>query len=182
MADGTLKVGTITTSSGSGTITLGQSGETISVPSGVTLTNNGTASGFGKVLQVLTATDSTQRTTSSSSFVTASNTLSVSITPSSVSNKVFIVCNSSYGQTGTGEQGIATIYRDSTNLGPSMGLMNSVSSSGNIQTPGSMSFLDSPNTTSSITYQAYFKTGGGGSLQINKNGTQGTITVFEIAG
>ena len=30
MADGTLKVGTITTSSGSGTITIGQSGETIS--------------------------------------------------------------------------------------------------------------------------------------------------------
>ena len=29
MADGTLKVGTIITSSGSGTITLGQSGETI---------------------------------------------------------------------------------------------------------------------------------------------------------
>jgi len=37
MADGTLKVGTITTSSGSGTITLGQSGETITVPSGVTV-------------------------------------------------------------------------------------------------------------------------------------------------
>ena len=35
MADGTLKVGTITTSSGSGTITLGQSGETVSVPKGV---------------------------------------------------------------------------------------------------------------------------------------------------
>jgi len=35
MADGTLKVGTITTSSGSGTITLGQSGETITIPSGV---------------------------------------------------------------------------------------------------------------------------------------------------
>jgi len=34
MADGTLKVGTITTSSGSGTITLGQSGDTITVPNG----------------------------------------------------------------------------------------------------------------------------------------------------
>ena len=34
MADGTLKVGTITTSSGSGTITLGQSGETIALASG----------------------------------------------------------------------------------------------------------------------------------------------------
>jgi len=35
MADGTLKVGTITTSSGSGTITLGQSGETVTIPSGI---------------------------------------------------------------------------------------------------------------------------------------------------
>jgi trimeric autotransporter adhesin len=39
--------------------------------------------GAGKVLQVVTATDSTQRSTTSTSFVTASNTLSVSITPSS---------------------------------------------------------------------------------------------------
>jgi len=35
MADGTLKVGTITTSSGSGTITLGQSGETVNAGTGV---------------------------------------------------------------------------------------------------------------------------------------------------
>ena len=34
MADGTLKVGTITTSSGSGTITLGQSGETVDMANG----------------------------------------------------------------------------------------------------------------------------------------------------
>ena len=49
MADGTLKVGTITTSSGSGTITLGQSGETVSIPSGCTVTNSGTATGFGGI-------------------------------------------------------------------------------------------------------------------------------------
>ena len=47
MADGTLKVGQITTSSGSGTITLGQSGETVTIPSGATITNSGTATGFG---------------------------------------------------------------------------------------------------------------------------------------
>jgi hypothetical protein len=41
MADGILKVGTITTSSGSGTITLGQSGETVNVPSGATLNMSG---------------------------------------------------------------------------------------------------------------------------------------------
>ena len=46
MANGTLKVSNIQTSSGSGTITIGQSGETISIPSGCTLTNSGTATGF----------------------------------------------------------------------------------------------------------------------------------------
>jgi hypothetical protein len=40
MADGTLKVGTITTSSGSGTITIGQSGETIDM-------SNATQTGVG---------------------------------------------------------------------------------------------------------------------------------------
>jgi hypothetical protein len=47
MANGTLKVSNIQTSSGSGTITLGQSGETISIPSGCTITNSGTQTGFG---------------------------------------------------------------------------------------------------------------------------------------
>jgi len=40
MADGTLKVGTITTSSGSGTITLGQSGETVDMANASTITLN----------------------------------------------------------------------------------------------------------------------------------------------
>ena len=47
MANGTLKVSNIETSSGSGTITLGQSGETINIPSGCTITNSGTQTGFG---------------------------------------------------------------------------------------------------------------------------------------
>ena len=48
MADGTLKVGTIITSSGSGTITLGQSGETITIPSGATVNmSSATQTGVG---------------------------------------------------------------------------------------------------------------------------------------
>ena len=42
MANGTLKVSNIQTSSGSGTITIGQSGETITIPSGASQTNIGT--------------------------------------------------------------------------------------------------------------------------------------------
>ena len=41
MANGTLKVSNIETSSGSGTITIGQSGETISIPSGATVSGAG---------------------------------------------------------------------------------------------------------------------------------------------
>ena len=51
----------------------------------------------GSVLQVITATDSTERTTASSSFVTASNTLSVTITPASTSSKIFVTASLSYG-------------------------------------------------------------------------------------
>ena len=40
MADGILKVGTITTSSGSGTITLGQSGETVDIANGTITLNS----------------------------------------------------------------------------------------------------------------------------------------------
>ena len=82
MADGTLKVGTITTSSGSGTITIGQSGETVNV--------SGTlGSRMGKILQVVNTTATTQKTTtSSSSFVEA---YTVDITPSATSSKILIL-------------------------------------------------------------------------------------------
>ena len=41
MANGTLKVSNIQTSSGSGTITIGQSGETVTIPSGTTVSGAG---------------------------------------------------------------------------------------------------------------------------------------------
>tara|TARA_R100001463_G_scaffold43574_2_gene90902 strand:- start:354 stop:908 length:555 start_codon:yes stop_codon:yes gene_type:complete len=43
----TLKVDQILKKSGTGTITLGQSGDTLAIPSGATIANSGTATGFG---------------------------------------------------------------------------------------------------------------------------------------
>ncbi len=62
---------------------IGTSGDTVNLGAGVT-------AGFGKILQVVTATDSTSRNTTSTSYVTASNTLSVAITPASASNKILV--------------------------------------------------------------------------------------------
>ena len=71
--------------------TFGDSGDTFTVPSGVTLTNNGTASGFGKVLQVVqTVKTDTFSRASTGGDVGDITGLSVSITPSSTSSKVLV--------------------------------------------------------------------------------------------
>ena len=74
MANGTLKVSNIQTSSGSGTITIGQSGETISIPSGCTITNSGTQTGFGGV-----NTPAFQATLSSSQSISNSTATKVQL-------------------------------------------------------------------------------------------------------
>ena len=68
-----LKTNKISPASGTA-FTLGDSGDTFTVPAGATITNSGTATGFGggKIGQVLTATDETLRSTTSTSFVTLS--------------------------------------------------------------------------------------------------------------
>ncbi|MDP6584996.1 MAG: hypothetical protein QF535_10085, partial [Anaerolineales bacterium] len=79
-------------------ITLGDSGDTFTVPSGATLavasggtiTNSGTASGFGggKVLQVITATDTTASSVTSGSFTNTA--LTASITCAATTSKVLV--------------------------------------------------------------------------------------------
>jgi len=176
MANGTLKVSNIQTSSGTGTITLGQSGETVALGSGATL-----GSGMGKVLQVVSGTDTTERNTTSTSFVNASNTLSVSITPSSTANKIFITCHTGVFKA-TGGAGCLTIFRDSTNLGGAGGMAQ-------YQTANydsiAISYLDSPSSTSALTYQLYLRSTDVNPFYINSNNTGGlvcSLTAFEIAG
>ena len=181
MADGTLKVGTITTSSGSGTITLGQSGETIAIPSGVTLTNSGTATGFGKVLQVVsTAFTSTNTSTTSTSDVAISG-FSASITPSSASNKVLILVNAN-GLSSTATYGLLKVYKNGSQL---IQIAGQFSYDGNVSeednSSASVSYLDSPSTTSSTTYAIYWRSGNGSGVFINANASTSTITLMEIA-
>ena len=136
--------------------------------------------GAGAVLQVVNATDSTERTTTSTSFVTSSNTLSASITPSSASNKVLILVSTSTGNTNSAENTYSTIYRGATNLGTGNGMNNVYhDATSQIYAPTHMSYLDSPNTTSSTTYQFYFRVSGG-TGKMNSSGTQGSITLLEI--
>jgi hypothetical protein len=139
--------------------------------------------GVGKVLQVITATDSTTRSTTSTSFVTASNTMSVTITPSSASNKIFVIVSGNLYQVTSPKYAIATIFREATDLGASSnkGLTNIYSNPNDTGAPLCMTILDSPNTTSAITYQVYILSSTGGTVFLNENGCKGVITAFEIA-
>ena len=73
----------------------------------------------GKVLQVVTASDSTTRSTTSTSFVTASNTMSVDITPSATSSKIYLNVTGNAYVTTNSAYFVGTIFRDSTDLGAS---------------------------------------------------------------
>ena len=153
------------------------------IPSGNIATSSLAAAATGEVLQVVTCTaDTTARSSNSTSFVTASNTIFVNITPSATSSKIYVLASGSlYGSDAT-YNSLATIYRDSTNLATDA--YNIVrSNAAHIYGNYCMSFLDSPSTTSQIKYQVYIKSeGAANTVQLNLNNTQGIITAFEIAG
>lgn len=137
--------------------------------------------GGGKVLQVVNATDSTQRTTTSTSFVTASNTLTANITPSATSSKILILVNTTCYNSASGYT-YYTIYRDSTNVASnsSTNELTAVYGDGGTSiVPLSIKFLDSPNTTSQITYQVYMKVQNSTGY-LNVNGNTGSIILIEI--
>ena len=139
----------------------------------------------GKVLQIQTTNYTGRVTTTSTSFVTASNGLSVDITPSATSSKIYVIVHTTLYNNLDSTYATATIYRDSTNLGNSnLGMTTTWSASGTPNTGTSMTYLDSPSTTSQITYQVYFRSVGSGTSNLNglDSTQQGTITAFEIAG
>lgn len=147
-------------------LTLGASGDTITIPAGATLTNSGTATGFGKVLQVVNATKSDTNSTTSNSAVTTG--LEASITPSATSSKVLVLISFAYAQ-GADTNSIFQLNRDSTaiHLGDAAGSRERASVGTVYQMPGSASdvlsasinCLDSPSSTSSITYKLMYFVG-----------------------
>ena len=182
-----LKVDTIQDTSGnniinesSDTITIGASGDTINIPSGATITNSGTATGFGggKVLQVVSATTTSATSTTSTSFVDTA--LSVAITPSASNSKVLIIAHGG-GSATSGNESYLTLIRGSTNLGnATYGMLNWGSSSAAMAEATGLTYLDSPSTTSATTYKLQFKVGGGGTGYFNLNSQVASIVALEI--
>jgi hypothetical protein len=177
--------------------------QTITLPNNTgTVLTTATNTNFpaGSVLQVVQTVKSDTFTTSSSSFADITG-LSVSITPTNSTSKIFVLVNLSASMTVSGWNSLFRLLRDSTVVynGNSAGNRSLGFGSlylGNTQDVRSINavFLDSPSTTSAITYkvQCFAQTGSSGSVTINRSGNDGdsaeiirsasSITVMEIKG
>lgn len=145
----------------------------------------------GSVVQVVEASNSTQIVTTSSSFVTAN--LSASITPSSTTSKILIIVAYQGGPVDNGAADAYAAFAITKDSGSSFlnkagirgydyGGSGSIVFCGNILT-----YYDAPSTTSSLTYAVYHRLHSGDSLYNNTLGpgsdqNASTITLMEIAG
>ena len=140
-----------------------------------------TASGLttGKVGQVQSGVVTADQSTSSSSYV---SNFSVDITPSATSSKVLVIAHTGALDTGTsGAEFDCSIYRDSTNLtnytrGGAAGRFESANRSlGNL----SINLVDSPNSTSALSYGFYYKSPSSHTVYLN-NDTFISLILMEI--
>ena len=186
------------------TITIGASGDTITIPSGATLSNLGTATGFGKILQVVQGTSSTAFTQSSASnsttYYPSSNKLTASITPSSTSSKIIInaiaTVRADKDAGGSGDLGVALVVKEiisggsTTELYPTPNAYNAGMYIGINDASQVIRFRHNeiiyrtPSTTSAITYEVgVFGYGSAlSTLFLNGDSTRGEIILYEVQG
>ena len=166
-----------------------RSGTNIAMTSGHTIQPNfhsSTVFPAGMVAQVKTSgIVNSSFTTTSGSLTTTS--CDVNITPSSTSSKILVLANITgyyiYGG-GTDHGGSGAIYRDSTELYGSnqrFGYQRDTSSGSlEISIPLVLQHLDSPSTTSQITYGIYMSAHSGGTVWTNTHDR--SIVALEILG
>ena len=145
---------------------------------------NGTTN-VGKVLQCLQVQSSTADAKTANSYADITG-LSLAITPSSSSNKILVMGKVNVLVTGGGGDVGARVQpvRDSTVLAANYSeLYISDGGSADPGTIGEMSifFLDSPSSTSSLTYKFQGRVPSGGTATFQFDSKFSTLTLMEIA-
>ena len=143
-----------------------------------------TISGSGQIVkQVVQGTlgGSVVSTTSTSLVSTG---LTATITPTSSTSKILVLVNLTNCYSGVNLP--FTVYRNGTNIAPTgSGIYQSLAllwtQSGNIQANQNISYLDSPATSSAVTYTVYWAVSSGTGYFNNSSQTS-TIQLLEISG
>jgi hypothetical protein len=136
----------------------------------------------GKILQVVSASTTTNVGTISSTY--ADTTLSASITPSSASSKVLILVSQAYAAASSAPSstGNFRVVRDSTVIRTNFYQIRAAIDSFTISVgSSSLDILDSPNTTSSVTYKTQVNATAG-ALEAQPVNSPSHIILLEVAG
>jgi len=156
----------------------GSDDEVLTLASGVP---SWAAAGGGKIGQLVSGTPVVvQQQTTSTSFVDVTN-VNVAITPAATSSKILILATLTFSTPSATSYGAFDILRDTTSLGPQasykFGRFHSDSSS--YAGIALIQWLDSPSSTSELTYKAQF-VAQSNTFTANVEGTPSFITVMEI--
>ena len=142
-----------------------------------------TLQGYVGVVQVKSTTKTDTFTTTSGSFTDITG-LSVSITPTSASNKILIIANVNIGGNPTVSNANLRFMRDSTAIGLGDAAGSRTRATANTTSPtdatsnaSGMSFLDSPATTSATTYKIQMSSNASSTIAVNR-----TLNDSDIAG
>jgi len=133
----------------------------------------------GKILQIVRATDSTSRATTSNTFVDAS--ISVTITPQKSDSAILLIWSTAVNHQGTSDYGLMQITDSSNN-----------EISGSNTTVGSNTSADfyvhvvtigyaTPATTSAVTYKGRFSRFSSGTFSVNSGNRTGQLYAIEVS-
>jgi hypothetical protein len=138
------------------------------------------AAAGGKLLQVVNADTNSAVTSSSTTYVDTG--LTASITPSSTSSKILVTVHQSYNIPTSGNGMGIKLVRGSTDLRTHGSYVGYTAAGGEVITGHfSISYLDSPSTTSSTTYKTQFaRLTGSSSASVNNFSIYSYITLMEI--
>ena len=139
----------------------------------------------GKVLQVQATQLQAEFATSSGSFTDVTN-MAVTITPSATDSKILLLCNTNTYQN-TDQSYFAMRWERAISGGATTAFGNSTYGQSFARSAQAhdfwggvgMTYLDSPSTTSEITYQVQASTTGAGSVTIGVN-TSSTNSVYAL--
>ena len=138
--------------------------------------------GVGKVLQVVQGTLATVVSSSSSTY--ADTGLTATITPTSATSNILVIVNHTGCGKATGDTSLGLrLLRGSTEIDVfevSAGATSSAAT--NVIGGVSTAYLDSPSTTSPVSYKTQLASGSNiATVFVQNNSCNGTITLMEIA-
>jgi hypothetical protein len=170
-----------TSSTAKARIAIGTAGQVLAVNAGATAPEWIAAPGGGKVLQVIHGTTSTPVTSSTDTFVDSN--LTATITPSSASNKVLVFVTQAGVAVSTGDRGVALrLLRDATVLQSNTYALEVASGGVRTGTEFSIAYLDTPATTSALTYKTQVASQtNAASINAQRNNGNSNIVLMEVA-